>query len=103
MESRAVQSLMNEVFEDTALLLGGVVAVHHVDDEAIWRLARGLDHLRVRFLKQVAEIDSRPTSRNSKGLGSQPHPAIEELLRRIRQDESGEAGAGNGAGHDPRG
>jgi len=83
---QTVKSLITEVFEEEALMLGGLVALHRVDDDLVWSLAQGLDAIREKVLRRVEENPSGwslgNTARES-DLG--PHPAIEDLLDRIRQ------------------
>jgi hypothetical protein len=94
MDRQTLRELITELFEEEALLLGGIVAVHPVDDEVVWRLARGLDRLRRRVLQRVERADVVPMDRPRRGNGTEPHPAIEELLRAIHEDGALETVAG---------
>lgn len=81
-----VQELLNELFEQQALSLGGLVALHGLDDELVWRLVKNLDVVRTRFLRRV-------TARSRKRAGdtallrpcARPHPAIQHFLSRLRR------------------
>ena len=48
--------LILDLLEETALVIGGLVAVHHVEDDFIWRLARSLDVIRRRFLRRLEGV-----------------------------------------------
>ncbi|MCK6478606.1 MAG: hypothetical protein HUU06_01325 [Planctomycetaceae bacterium] len=93
MDREEVQALIREVFEEEALLIGGLVAAHPVDDEFVWRLMRNLDALRRRILAAIGAPE-RP-SRPLEPRGAVPHPAVEEFLARLRRDA--ETGAAKGA------
>ena len=45
------QDLINGLFEEEALVLGGLVALHEVEDDLVWRLVRNLDAIRGRALR----------------------------------------------------
>lgn len=90
MDRQVLRELINEVFEEQALLLGGIVAVHAVEDEVVCRLVRGLDRIRRRALQRVD--GATPAAPDSpRGAGADPHPAIERLLRDIREEAGAEA------------
>lgn len=80
------RDLINEIFEEEALLIGGLVAVHDVDDDVVWRLIRNLDVLRCRFLRrfedQVPPDEAEPPRRRP---NLNPHPAIEDFLLTLRR------------------
>jgi len=86
MDRQALRELVTEIFEEEALLLGGIVAVHSVDDEVVWRLVRGLDRLRHRVLQRVDRAEVAPANRPRRGNGTEPHPAIERFIRAIHED-----------------
>jgi len=70
------KEIIRDLFEEEALVIGGLLVVHEVDDDFVWRLIRSLDAIRLKSLSRLetAEPD----------LGVDPHPAIEEFLRRLR-------------------
>ena len=74
--------LVDEIFEEIGLVLGGLVAVHSMDpeDDFIWRLCKSLDVIRVKALKKISP-DPSPWVKEPR---LRPHPAIEELIRRCR-------------------
>ena len=79
-----VKDLINDLFEEEALVLGGLVALHEVDDDVVWRLVRSLDAIRRKFLRRLEEKgpddDGPPKRPNLK-----PHPAIEDFLLSLRR------------------
>lgn len=85
--SGGTRELINGIFEEEALAIGGLVAVHPVDDDLVWRLIRSLDSIRRRALRRTGGGDP---GENGTGSGSRfdpaPHPAVEEFLRAIRKD-----------------
>ncbi len=78
------RELIDALFEEEALVIGGLVAVHRLDDDLVWRLMRNLDVVRGRFLRRIEAQDSgesaAPTTPNLK-----PHPAIEDFILGIRR------------------
>ena len=83
-----VKKLINDLFEEEALVLGGLVALHDIEDELVWRLARNLDLIRRKTLSRInrsGKIDSSEPSDERPNL--KPHPAIEHLLINIRRGE----------------
>ena len=86
MNHDAVRGLLNDVFEELGLFLGGVAVVDHVDDDIIDRLARGVSSLRKRAIRQLEQAPLPEESTPVVPGVVQPHPAIERLLAEIRED-----------------
>lgn len=87
MISRAdARDLINDLFEEEALVIGGLVAVHEIDDDLVWRLVKNLDVIRRKVLHRLedkARVDGdvpQPREPNLK-----PHPAIEDFLLSLRR------------------
>jgi len=83
MTTREAKLLLDTVFEEGALTLGGLAAAFDLDDEVVWRLIEDLDGIRTRALRRlrdegVEEARERPDAR--------PHPAIEQFLHRLHQE-----------------
>jgi len=81
------RDLVDEIFEEEALLIGGIVAVHGMDDDLVWRLIRNLDVIRGRVLRRLDnrdedEIDDSPNEK----VNLNPHPAIQDFLIKIRRE-----------------
>lgn len=78
--------LIAEVFEEAALVLGGLVAVHHVDDDFVWRFVKSLDAV---CAKAFRRIDQRDTAADADTADAEsrlrPHPAIEDFLLKLRR------------------
>lgn len=69
---------VKQVLQEVVLVLGGVFAVHVTDDAAIRQVADGIENVYERAMtrRQKARLSART-----------PHPAFEQLLRRL-QDTS---------------
>jgi len=81
---RYARSVLARVFVDEALMVGGLVALHGLDDEVVWSLIRGLDQIREQALRQLAQGPERGSRNVSAQSGPVPHPAIQEFLAKIR-------------------
>mgnify|MGYP001567635097 CR=1 FL=1 len=88
MGRRDLHQLISNLFEEEALLLGGIVALHPVGDDVIRKLVSGLDRLRARYLERLGADPGRSPV-PATGTGSAPHPAIEQFLRKVRSDWTG--------------
>ena len=80
------QDLLDELFEQQALSLGGLIALHGMEDELVWRLVKNLDVIRARFKRRVS-AKSRKRAGDTVCLrpSTQPHPAIQHFLSRLRR------------------
>ena len=78
-------ALIEDLFEEEALVIGGLVAVHEMDDEQVWRLITHLDVIRGRVLRRLQ--DTAPTDGKTprRRLTLTPHPAIENFLLSLRR------------------
>ena len=76
------KALVNDLFEEEALVIGGLVAVYEVDDDLVWRLIKNLDVIRGKILRRLE--DQAPADAPPRRPNLTPHPAIEEFLRSIR-------------------
>ena len=45
--------LVRDAFDDIALLVGGVAAIHNLDDDLLWTLMKRLDRIRVKLLRNL--------------------------------------------------
>jgi len=80
------KALINDLFEEEALVIGGLVAVHGMDEDLIWRLVECLERIRDKSLDRLADHGA------SEGKGpslarsdDKPHPAIEYFLTSLRE------------------
>ena len=74
---------ISDIFREEALLIGSITATHDIDDEVVWTLCRNLDQIRLRFLRKLGRANRRRKSPMD-SIHAKPHPAVRELLRRIR-------------------
>ena len=79
-----VKELVNDVFEEEALLIGGLAAVHDVEDDLVWRLIRNLDVIRGKALRRIEDRDTAEEL-PERQPNLKPHPAIEEFLLKLRR------------------
>lgn len=81
------RDLINDLFEEEALVIGGLVAVHKLDDDIVWRLIKNLDVIRGKTLRR---LDDEPPGDDAKSWyrrpNMKPHPAIEDFLLSLRRD-----------------
>jgi hypothetical protein len=80
------RELITDLFEEEALVIGGLVAVHEVEDDLVWRLLKSLDAIRLKTLCRIEEKDpgdGDKTPRKRHNL--KPHPAVEEFLLGLRR------------------
>lgn len=86
MSKAEVKDLLLDLFEQEILVIGGLVAVHRVEDDVVWRLVKSLDVIRQKFMRRLEETDpddeggGPPRRPNLK-----PHPAIEDFLLSLRK------------------
>jgi hypothetical protein len=83
-----VRELVNDLLEEEALVIGGLVAVHEVDDDLIWRLMKNLDVIRGKAMRRIEEMASeklRESAKYRERPNLKPHPAIEEFLLALRR------------------
>ncbi len=79
------KDLITDLFEEEALVIGGLVAVHDVDDDLVWRLMKNLDVIRRKVLRRLEDktpVDSEEPQPRKPNL--KPHPAIEHFLLSLR-------------------
>ena len=81
-----VKDLINDLFAEAALVLGGLVALHKVEDDVVWRLVRSLDAIRRKFLRRLEDKDPDDEGGGPpKRPNLKPHPAIEDFLLSLRR------------------
>ncbi len=82
-----VRRLVDDLFEEEALVLGGLVAVHNLDDDLVWRLIKNLDVIRSKTLRRLEdETPDNIDNVSGKHPNLCPHPAIEDFLLKLRRD-----------------
>jgi hypothetical protein len=81
-----VKELILDLFEEEALVIGGLVAVHEVEDDLVWRFVRNLDVIRRKVLRRLEDKDLDDEGKMSpKSPNLKPHPAIEQFLLGLRR------------------
>lgn len=81
-----VKALINDLFEEEALVIGGLVAVYEMDDDLVWRLVKNLDVIRRRILRRLEDkVPAEEEASATRRPILKPHPAIEEFLLALRR------------------
>ena len=78
-----VKELIDDLFEEEALVIGGLAAVHKMDDDLVWRLVKNLDVIRRKVLRRIDDKTPDNGGLSPKQSNITPHPAIEEFLRTL--------------------
>lgn len=82
-----VQNLLDDLLEQQALALGGLVALHGMNDELVWKLVKNLDVIRTRFKRRLhAQDRARQGDTARLRPMAQPHPAIQHFLARLGRE-----------------
>jgi hypothetical protein len=79
------RGLIADLFEEVALVLGGLVAVHEIEDDLVWRLVKNLDMIRGKVLRRLEDKASPDGARPPQRSDLKPHPAIEDFLLSLRR------------------
>jgi len=80
------RELLDDVFEELALLVGGLVVYYGVRDDVVRNLVKTLDFVRGNSLRRIEEgsvVDKADQALPGSTL--RPHPAIEEFLLSLRR------------------
>lgn len=77
--------LIDDIFEEEALVIGGMVAMHEIDDDLVWRLIQNLDVIRGRALRRLHDEDRADEAPTSGEPNLRPHPAIQDFLLSLRR------------------
>ena len=78
----AVRAETDRFFREIVLCLGGIFAIHEVDDALVWRVTKSLEHLYHRSRERLGQRPGKP-ARDPFSRRLTPHPAVEDLLARI--------------------
>ena len=79
------RQIINDLFEEEALVIGGLVAVHRLDDDLVWRLVKNLDVIRGKALRRIEAKGDGGNGDATTRPSLKPHPAIEDFLLAIRR------------------
>jgi hypothetical protein len=81
------RNLILDLFEEEALVIGGLAAFYDVEDDLIWRLVRSLDTIRARVLRRLDARGPAEADRLTAGQANlKPHPAIQDFLLKLRRE-----------------
>ncbi|MCG3205713.1 MAG: hypothetical protein KCHDKBKB_02436 [Elusimicrobia bacterium] len=81
------KQIILESFEEQALVIGGLVAVHKVDDDLVWRLMKSFDVILGKAIKRLHLEPSEQDKEATPGrVNAKPHPAIEEFLLKLERE-----------------
>ena len=78
------RKIINDLFEEEALAIGGLVALHRPEDDFIWKLVRSLDAIRRRALKRLT-ASHRGSPASTARVDLAPHPAIQQFLKNLHR------------------
>ncbi len=87
MTGAAVDRIIQDLFVQEALLIGGLVAFYQPDDEFVWKLTQNLNVLRQRFARRVRRTHQPGRSSSPMRPNLKPHPAIQQFLRELRRQQ----------------
>ncbi len=79
------KALVNDLFEEEALVIGGLVAVHEMDDDLVWRLMKHLDVIRGKVLRRIEDQAPADGKTPLRRPNLEPHPAIQDFLLSLRR------------------
>lgn len=80
-----VRELVLDIFEEEALVVGGLAAVHGLEDDLVWRIMRNLDVILDKSLRRLDSSEGATGKTTRDGLNTKPHPAIEDFLLKLRR------------------
>lgn len=80
------KEMVLELFEEEALVIGGLAAVHNLEDDLVWRLMKNMDVILAKTIKRLEAEDTPERTRGEAPRpNTRPHPAIEEFLLKLRR------------------
>lgn len=80
-----VRELIDDLFEEEALVIGGLVAIHDIEDDLVWRLVENLDVIRGKVLRRLDDRAPADEEESAQRPNLKPHPAIDDFLRSLRK------------------
>ena len=82
--SASHEALIRDAFDDIALLVGSIAAIHNLDDDILWSLMKRLDRIRVKLLRNLQGDAAREDFEPASMRPPRTHPAVDEFLARNR-------------------
>ena len=81
-----VKEIIDDLFEEEALVIGGMAVVHELRDEVVWRLVRNLDVIRRKVLRRIDDkVADAADGHLASSSNLRRHPAIEEFLLGLKR------------------
>jgi hypothetical protein len=78
------EALVRDSFDDIALLVGSIAALHNLDDDLLWTLMKRLDRIRVKLLRNLLGGPAREDFEPAALRPPRMHAAVDEFLARNR-------------------
>ena len=78
------EALIRDSFDDIALLVGSIAAIHSLDDDILWSLMKRLDRIRVKLLRSLQGGAVREDFEPGSMRPPRTHAAVDEFLARNR-------------------
>src|SRR5574340_1130421 len=78
------EALVRDAFDDIALLVGSIAALHNLDDDLLWTLMKRLDRIRVKLLRNLLGDTAREDFEPAPLRPPRTHAAVDEFLARNR-------------------
>lgn len=85
METADASKLLDDTFREVALVLGGIFAVHDVQDEAVWQIMKHLDIAHENAMSKLDGLGPGHERPNPPRHGYKTHPAVEALLLKLKR------------------
>lgn len=80
------RELILDLFQEEALVIGGLAAVQGLDDDLVWRVMRSLDVILTKSLRRLESSNTAgPDKEDRESVNTKPHPAIEDFLLKLRR------------------
>lgn len=78
-----VKLLINDIFEEEALIIGGMAVIKKIEDDNVVRIIRNFDLLRNKFLQKIDAQSQSPEEMYLKD-NQRLHPAIQEFIKKLK-------------------
>jgi len=82
MNALKARQVLDATIGDIAQVLGGIFALHDVEDAVVWKAMKHLDLSHSTALARLQESDGPESFEDREA--SKTHPAVEALLRKLR-------------------
>lgn len=81
-EKANLEETVKETFREIVLCLGGIFAVHEVEDDMVWQVAKSLDIIFKKGFSRIRQ-EAGNAEKEIPRRKYEPHPAIEQLLHNL--------------------